>query len=118
MHEISQNGGNLITARVSGKLTRKTFCALSTVWQRVIDDRGFVRRRFITADLGVWQPGEAWDDLQCEVSSPDSVERVATVREQAWERWLTGISSLFAPERPKLLNLDGDPEAEHWVRAG
>lgn len=116
MHEISQNGGYLIMARVSGKLTTKDSRALSTAWQRVIDERDSVPRRFIKDDPEVWQPGVASDDLQCEVSSPDPGERVATMGEQAQEAWLNGVSSLFAPERPRSLNLDGG--TEYWVRAG
>ncbi|MBA3963830.1 MAG: STAS/SEC14 domain-containing protein [Chthoniobacterales bacterium] len=119
MHKITENDGNLITVRVSGKLTQEDYDDLIPTWKRLLAKRGTMRMLFIMDDFHGWTPAAAWDDLRFGTEHASKVERVAMVGEKKWQEWLTKIGSIFVMRHQvKYFDTSALAEAERWVRAG
>ncbi len=117
MHEIVSEEGKLIRVRVSGKLTQDDYDKLIPAWQRIIASAGALRLLLVMEDFHAWELGAAWDDLRFEMKHRKSVERVAMVGDKAWEKWMTKIGALFAPDLVKYFDASEIAEAERWIRA-
>ena len=63
MHRITQTEGNLITVRVSGKLTTADYADLIPAWDQLLAAQGSMRMLFIMENFHGWQPAAAWKDL-------------------------------------------------------
>ena len=119
MHRITQNEGNLITVRVSGKLTQQDYGDLIPAWRRLLVEHGTMRMLFIMENFHGWTPAAAWDDLRFGTEHARKVERVAMVGEKKWQEWLTKIGSIFIMrDHVKYFDMANLAEAESWVRGG
>ena len=119
MHRIAEKDGNLITVRVSGKLTQEDYDDLIPIWKRLLAERGSMRMLFIMDDFHGWTPSAAWDDLRFGTGHARKVERVAMVGEKKWQEWLTKIGSIFVMRHQvQYFAASALAEAGRWVRAG
>ncbi len=117
MHEIVSEDGKVIQVRVSGKLTQEDYDKLIPAWQRVIARERALRLLLVMEDFHGWELGAAWDDLYFEMKHRDTVERVAMVGEKAWQKWMTKIGAIFAPEAVQYFETSELAAAERWIRA-
>ncbi len=119
MHRVTQNEGNLITVRVSGKLTQADYADLIPAWDRLFAEHGSMRMLFIMEDFHGWEPSAAWEDLRYGTKHAREVIRVAMVGEKNWQMWFTKIGSIFIlRSQVKYFEISNLAEAESWVRAG
>jgi SpoIIAA-like len=116
MHQLTRNEGNLVTVRVSGKLTQSDYEQLIPGWERLLKAEGSMRMLFIMEDFHGWEPGAAWDDFRFSTGHAQKVERIAMVGEKKWQKWLAKIGGVFMPERVHYFDLADLAEAERWVR--
>lgn len=116
MHEITENEGNVVTVKVSGKLTKADYDELIPSWKTVIARHGSMRLLFIMQDLTGWEPAAAWEDFQFDRKHSDQVERVAMVGEKKWQQWLTRLGSFFFKANVHYFDSSNLAEAERWVR--
>ena len=91
--------GNVVTVRVSGKLTQKDYDDLIPAWKKVIAKHGSMRMLFVMHDFHGWEPKAAWEDFSFDRAYSEEVERVAMVGEKSWQKWMTKIGSVFRPKR-------------------
>lgn len=117
MHEIISEAGNVVRVRVSGKLTQEDYDQLIPAWQRVIASQGSMCLLLVMEDFHGWELGAAWDDLHFEMKHRDTVERVALVGEKSWQKWMTKIGAIFAPEAVQYFEISELAAAERWIRA-
>ncbi len=117
MHRITQNEGNLITVRVSGKLTQEDYDELMPAWEHLIANQGSMRMLLVMEDFHGWKPVAAWDDFRFGTAHGKHIERIAMVGEKKWQEWLAKIGSIFTPERVRYFDLANLDSAERWVRA-
>ena len=117
MHQLTRNEGNLVTVRVSEKLTEEDYETLIPAWERLLREQGSLRMLFVMEDFHGWEPGAAWDDFRFDVRHASKIERVAMVGEKKWQEWLTKIGRVFLPERVRYFDWADLVEAERWVRA-
>jgi hypothetical protein len=117
MHRITQNEGNLITVRVSGRLNQQDYEELIPAWERVIREHGSMRMLFIMENFSGWNPRAAWEDLRFSTNHARQVERVAMVGEKTWQEWLTKIGAFLVRNPVKYFDSANLSEAERWVRA-
>jgi len=117
MHQLTRNEGNLVTVRVSQKLTEGDYETLIPAWQCLLEGKGSFRMLFVMEDFHGWEPGAAWDDFRFDIRHAREVERVALVDEKRWQKWLAKIGGVFMAERGRCFDLADLAEAERWVRA-
>ena len=117
MHQLTRNEGNLVTVRVSQKLTEGDYETLIPAWRRLLEEKGSFRMLFVMEDFHGWEPGAAWDDFRFDIRHASEVERVAMVGEKRWQKWLAKIGGVFMPERVRYFDLADLAEAKRWVRA-
>ncbi|HEY2802097.1 MAG TPA: STAS/SEC14 domain-containing protein [Chthoniobacterales bacterium] len=118
MHRITQKEGNLITVRVSEKLTPADYADLIPAWDRLLAAQGSMRMLFIMENFHGWEPGAAWKDLCYGTKHARQVDRVAMVGEKSWQEWLTKIGSIFVIHtQVEYFDSAHLAEAERWVRA-
>jgi glutathionylspermidine synthase len=115
MHQLTRNEGNLVTVRVSEKLTKGDYETLIPAWQRLLEEKGLLRMLFVMEDFHGWELGAAWDDFRFDVRRASEVERVAMVGEKRWQEWLAKIGEVFMPERVRYFDLADLAKAERWV---
>ncbi|MEO7725259.1 MAG: STAS/SEC14 domain-containing protein, partial [Chthoniobacterales bacterium] len=95
MYEITSEQGNVIRVRVSQKLTQADYDDLIPRWEKLIEREGSMRLLLRMEDFHGWDLGAAWDDLRFESRHAEKVERVAMVGDQAWQKWMTKLGSVF-----------------------
>lgn len=117
MHRITQNEGNLITVRVSGKLTQADYDDLIPAWEQKIAEHGAMRMLLVMEDFHGWDTAAAWDDFRFGTSHVKHIERIALVGEKKWQEWLGKIGAIFMPEQVRYFDLANLDSAKRWVRA-
>jgi hypothetical protein len=117
MHQLTRSEDNLVTVRVSQKLTEHDYERLIPAWQRLLEAPGSFRMLFVMEDFHGWEPGAAWDEFCFDVRHAGEIEGVAMVGEKRWQKWLAQIGGTFLPERVRYFDLADLAEAECWVRA-
>ncbi|HEY5036957.1 MAG TPA: STAS/SEC14 domain-containing protein [Chthoniobacterales bacterium] len=116
MHRITQNEGNLITVRVSGRLTQEDYDQLIPAWEKEIAEHGSMRMLLLMEDFHGWTPGAGWDDFHFTATHAKHIERVAMVGEKKWQEWFAKVGSLLVSEDVRYFDLANLSEAERWVR--
>jgi stage II sporulation SpoAA-like protein len=116
MHTITGPDGNVITVRVTGKLSDEDYGDLIPRWESVIADKGSMRLLFEMRNFDGWGLHAAWDDLKFDIENRDKIERVAMVGDKPWEKWLTKLGALFVHAEVRYFDLEQLAEAERWIR--
>jgi hypothetical protein len=118
MHEITETDDNLITVRVTEKLTQQDYKELSPACRRLLASTARLRMLFMMVNFHGWKLAAAWEDLRFGAEHARKVERVAMVGEKKWQEWLTKIGSIFfLRDHVKYLDIVNLAEAGRWVRA-
>jgi SpoIIAA-like len=117
MHEITEDEGNLVVVKVSGRLTSGDYDALVPSWKKMIAKHGSMRMLMVMHDFHGWGPKAAWEDFAFDRAYADKVERVAMVGEKSWQEWMTRIGSFFVNADVQYFDSSDLAEAKRWVRA-
>ncbi len=82
--EILSTHGEILTARIAGRLTQPELAALQQAAAGVIRQHGHVRMLVIAQDFQGWQKGGGWDDLSFMEYDP-YIRKMAIVGDKEWE---------------------------------
>jgi SpoIIAA-like len=77
--------GDLVTCKVSGKLTSAELRAVQQSAAPIIQSRGKVRLLVLVEDFQGWERSSEWADFSFQQENDAHIERMALVGEEKWE---------------------------------
>jgi len=83
--EIIEFTGDILTARISGKLTQPELTALQAGAAALIRKHGKIRFLVIAANFQGWEKGGDWGDISFQLENDEHIVRMALVGEKQWE---------------------------------
>jgi len=89
--EIVSNSGGILTARISGKLTRPELASIQASAEDCIREQGQVSFLIVAEDFQGWREGDDWSDVSFMENDP-YIGKMAIVGEKQWE----DLALLFA----------------------
>jgi hypothetical protein len=82
--EIVSNSGGILTARISGRLTRPELASLQASAEDSIRRQGQVSFLIIAEDFQGWREADDWSDVSFMENDP-CIGKMAIVGEKQWE---------------------------------
>jgi len=82
--EIVDWRDGILTARISGKLSRAELGALQDAAAPLLREHGHARLLILAGEFQGWQHGEDWSDVSFMENDP-FIEKMAIVGDQRWE---------------------------------
>ena len=83
--EIIEVLGDLVTCKVTGRLTSAELQALQQATAPIIQSKGQVRLLILVEDFQGWERGAAWEDFSFQEENDSHIERMALVGDKKWE---------------------------------
>lgn len=83
--EIINETGNILTARITGKLTQPELARLQESATETIRRQGKVRILVIAENFQGWEKGGNWEDDSFQAENDRYIEKMAIVGEKKWE---------------------------------
>lgn len=83
--EIVSFSGNILTFRISGKLSEAELRSVQTRAAMLIQQHGAVRILILTEDFQGWDAKGDWDDLWFQDQNDQYIARLAIVGDRKWE---------------------------------
>jgi hypothetical protein len=115
--EIISNTGGILTARISGKLTRPELAALQASAVDSIRQQGHIRMLIIAKDFQGWRDGDDWGDVSFMENDP-YIKKMAIVGEKKWADLALIFSASPIRKFPIEYFLPADLEqAQAWLTA-
>jgi hypothetical protein len=113
--EIANNRGNVLTLKVSGKLTQPELASAQKEALGILQKEGSKRLLVVVEDFEGWGKGD-WGDMSGQISIEPFIERMAIVGDRRWE----DLALLFAGKGVRRLAIEYFPsadlaKAEEWV---
>ena len=109
---------NLVTMRVSGKLSAKDYNKAIPELEQAIQSSGGELNAVITLDdLRGWDIEALWKDLKFDVRHYDDFRRIGVVGQSPFERAGTEASTLLTAAEIKFFPFDQSDEAHEWATA-
>jgi hypothetical protein len=82
--EIVSNSGGILTARITGRLSRPELTAIQASAEDSIRQQGHVSFLIIVDDFQGWRDGDDWGDVSFMENDP-YIRKMAIVGEKQWE---------------------------------
>lgn len=115
--EIVSSTGGILTARISGRLTRPELAALQASAVDTIREQGDVRILIIAENFQGWRQGDDWSDVSFMENDP-SIRKMAIVGEQEWEELALIFAAMPIRKFPIEYFLPTELErAQAWLAA-
>lgn len=114
---ILSNTGGILTARISGKMTRSDLAALQASAVESIRQLGQVSVLIIAEDFQGWREGDDWSDVSFMENDP-YIRKMAIVGEKEWEQLALVFAASPVRKFPIEYFLPADLErARAWLAA-
>ena len=83
--EIVDHSGSILTARISGKLTRPEMAALQAATGDILRKHGGTRLLVVAENFEGWERGGDWGDISFSMKHDAQIEKMALVADKEWE---------------------------------
>lgn len=83
--EMTEVLGDLVTCKVTGKLTSAELRALQQAAAPIIQSKGKVRLLVLVEDFQGWERSAGWEDFSFQQENDAHIERMALVGDKKWE---------------------------------
>lgn len=106
---------NILTMKISGKLTKDDYDFFVPEIERMINDRSCVRLLIILEDFHGWTTAAAWEDGKFGFRHYSDIERMAIVGENRWEQGMALIVKPFTKATVKYFDVSDLDSAKQWI---
>lgn len=111
------SASNVLTLRLSGKLTANDYELCVPELDRMIETHGKVRIFMELEDFHGWTVAAAWEDAKFGLKHFSDIERIAIVGEKTWEKGMTLFSKPFIKAEIRYFDVSDLADAKAWVVA-
>ena len=112
---IEKNGGKILEACVSGKLTHGDYQRLGPEFVRLVKQHGKISVLFEMVDFRGWQAEALWDDIKLDLKHFAGIERLAMVGERKWQKGMSKFCRPFTTARVRYFDRSAASEARAWL---
>ncbi len=111
----SAQSGNLISAKVSGKLTSEDYKKLNPLIEEKIKEYGTINMLFEFENFDNIKFGSIWQELKFDSDHSDNVNKIAIIGDRDMEKNLEKIKDTFISADTKYFAREDRDEAMMWV---
>ncbi len=108
---------NILTMRLSGKLTKEDYEAFVPEIERMIKAHDKVRILVELVDFHGWTAAAAWEDTKFGLRHFSDIERMAIVGDAAWEKGMALLLKPFTMAKVKYFDSSQMTAAKSWIMA-
>ena len=112
------NGGRVLEASVSGKLTHEDYQHFVPAFERLVTRHGKIRVLFEMTDFHGWETAALWDDIKFDVKHFSDIERLAMVGDKQWERGMSVFCRPFTTAMIRYFDHAAIEDARTWLTSG
>jgi ubiquinone/menaquinone biosynthesis C-methylase UbiE len=112
-----KNGGKILEARVSGKLTHGDYQRFVPEFGRLVKQHGKLNVLFEMVGFRGWKAAALWDDIKFDLKHFAGIERLAMVGEKKWQRGMSAFCHPFTTARIRYFDRRAADEARAWLSA-
>jgi SpoIIAA-like len=114
--QLSDGGrDDVLTVRLSGRLTRQDYETLVPEIERVMRSHGSVRLLVVLDDFHGWTAAAAWEDTKFGLRHYSDIDRVAIVGDRAWEKGIALLCKPFTTAEVRYFDAAEVAAAKRWV---
>jgi demethylmenaquinone methyltransferase/2-methoxy-6-polyprenyl-1,4-benzoquinol methylase len=110
-----KNGGKILEARVSGKLTHEDYQHFVPEFGRLVKQHGKISVLFEMVDFRGWKAAALWDDVKFDLKHFAGIERLAMVGEKKWQEGMSKFCRPFTTARIRYFSRAAVSEARAWL---
>jgi demethylmenaquinone methyltransferase/2-methoxy-6-polyprenyl-1,4-benzoquinol methylase len=111
------NGGKILEACVSGKLTHADYQRFGPEFARLVKQHGKISVLFEMVGFQGWKAAALWDDIKFDLKHFAGIERLAMVGEKKWQKGMSQFCRPFTTARIRYFDRSAASEARAWLAA-
>ena len=108
--------GNVLSVRVTGKLSKEDYEILVPAVDEVIKEHGKIRIFFEMIDFHGWEMAAVWEDTKFGLAHWNDIERVAMVGDKKWEKGMAIFCKPFTAAKLEYFDQADVEEGRDWIR--
>jgi hypothetical protein len=112
---LEENDGRLLVVKVSDKLTREDYEKFIPKVDYLIGQHGKIDVLFEMWDFHGWQPGALWEDIKFTLKHFASIDRLAIVGENRWQKGMAIFCRPFTKAKVQYFDWDHREDARTWL---
>ena len=112
---IEENGGKLLTARVSGKLEKRDYERFVPEFERLLRQHGSLSVLFDMSDFHGWEAGALWEDTKFAIHHFADIEKIAMLGEKKWQQGMAAFCKPFTKAAVRYFDHSEADEARQWL---
>lgn len=114
--ELASSGpGNVLTVRLSGRLTKQDYETFVPEVERMMGDHGKARLLVQLEDFHGWTAAAAWEDTKFGLRHFSDIERIAIVGDKAWEQGIALLCKPFTLASVRFFDAAQMTAAKSWI---
>lgn len=106
---------NVLTVRLSGRLTKEDYETFVPEIERMMDAHGKVRLLVQLEDFHGWTTAAAWEDTTFGLRHYRDIERIAIVGDRAWEKGMALLCKPFTAAKVQYFDASETAAAKQWI---
>ncbi len=112
-----KNGGKILEACVSGKLTHGDYRRFGPEFARLVKQHGKISVLFEMVGFRGWKAAALWDDIKFDLKHFAGIERLAMVGEKKWQKGMSKFCRPFTTAHIRYFDRSSAGEARTWLAA-
>jgi ubiquinone/menaquinone biosynthesis C-methylase UbiE len=112
-----ENGGKILEACVSGKLTHGDYQRFGPEFVRLVKQHGKINVLFEMVGFRGWKTAALWDDIKLDLNHFAGIEKLAMVGDKKWQRGMSKFCRPFTTARIRYFDHTAASEARAWLAA-
>ncbi len=112
------NRNNILTVRLSGKLTKEDYELFVPELERMMKAQGKIRMLVELVDFHGWTTAAAWEDTKFGLRHFSDIERIALIGDTAWEKGMALLCKPFTMAKVKYFDSNQMAAAKTWIMEG
>ncbi len=117
MIELKTDTSNVLSVKLSGKLTKEDYEHFVPEVEGLIKQHGKIRILLQMDDFHGWSVGALWEDIKFDLKHFRDIERLAMVGDRKWEAGMAAFCKPFTTAKVHYFDLAEAGKAREWVQA-
>jgi hypothetical protein len=110
-----QQDGKVLEVQVLGKLTHAEYQECVAEFERLLKEHGKLRVLYDLVNFHGWDAAALWDEVKFDVKHFSDVERLASVGDATWKKWMMEFYKPFTAATVRYFERDQIEEARAWL---
>jgi tRNA G46 methylase TrmB len=113
--EMTTESDGSLVVRPIGRLAKEDFPQFAAEFDRQLQKQGKLRVLTDLSQFHGWNAGGLWEEFKFDVRHIASMERLAVVSDESWQRTLTTMAKPFLPAKTAFFHVSETAQARNWL---